>query len=126
MDNDCDGLVDEGFPDADGDGLKDCRDDCDLVWNPDQADGDHNGVGDACEEAALFSRANVATAGFSAGRVDGRDLEVFAAAFGTCPGDPGFSQGANLDQVPPAAGRPGACVGMTDFHLFMDQFARIQ
>jgi hypothetical protein len=36
-------------PDSDGDGVPDNADNCVSVPNPDQADSDHNGVGDACE-----------------------------------------------------------------------------
>jgi hypothetical protein len=35
--------------DTDGDGLIDCLDNCPMTANPDQADGDGNGVGDGCE-----------------------------------------------------------------------------
>lgn len=35
-------------PDTDGDGLKDIDDNCPLVANPDQVDGDSDGSGDAC------------------------------------------------------------------------------
>jgi cysteine-rich repeat protein len=38
--------------DSDGDGVPDCQDDCPLVSDPDQADADHDGVGDACDDAA--------------------------------------------------------------------------
>lgn len=39
-----------GFsPDTDGDGVLDISDNCVFVPNADQADSDHNGVGDACE-----------------------------------------------------------------------------
>ena len=61
-DNNCNGEVDEGFGDRDGDGIKDCIDydddgdgikdmidNCPAVYNPDQADGDHDGAGDACD-----------------------------------------------------------------------------
>lgn len=36
-------------PDTDGDGVPDARDNCPAVANPDQADGDKDDVGDACE-----------------------------------------------------------------------------
>jgi hypothetical protein len=124
-DNDCDGMTDEGFPDEDDDAAADCADDCFLIWNPDQADSDADGVGDACEESTLFSNANLSSAGFSAGRVDGRDLEIFAAAFGTCPGDAGFNDAANLDRIPVSAGAPGSCVSSSDFHLFMEAFGEV-
>lgn len=35
--------------DFDGDGVLNAVDNCPVVYNPDQADGDWNGVGDACE-----------------------------------------------------------------------------
>ncbi len=62
LDNDCDGMTDPAFPNADGDALADCvdpdddgdeRDDasdnCLLVGNPDQDDADLDGTGDACD-----------------------------------------------------------------------------
>jgi len=36
--------------DADGDGITDNQDNCPYVYNPDQADSDGDGVGDACED----------------------------------------------------------------------------
>jgi hypothetical protein len=38
-------------PDEDHDGIPDFRDNCPKVYNPDQADGDHNGIGDVCDAA---------------------------------------------------------------------------
>ncbi len=54
IDNQCPGdsgygLVDEGFPDADGDGVADCIDNCRTTSNPNQTDQDHDRVGDACD-----------------------------------------------------------------------------
>jgi len=37
------------LPDADGDGVPDCRDNCLRTFNPDQADCDGDGVGDVCD-----------------------------------------------------------------------------
>ena len=64
-DNDCDGQVDEGFPDADQDGLPDCWDDdkdgdgvvdaadnCPGTANGGQEDLDGDGLGDACDADA--------------------------------------------------------------------------
>jgi len=36
-------------PDTDGDGIPDFRDNCPNDFNPDQADSDGNGIGDACQ-----------------------------------------------------------------------------
>ena len=62
LDNDCDGQIDEGFPNTDGDsqancvdsdddndGVPDINDNCPLVVNPNQTDADNDGVGDACD-----------------------------------------------------------------------------
>ncbi len=39
--------------DTDADGAPDCLDNCPAVPNPDQADGDGDGVGNACEPPGL-------------------------------------------------------------------------
>ncbi len=62
FDNDCDSEIDEGFEDTDRDDVKDCvdpdddedgvedgEDNCPLTHNPDQADSNQDGVGDACD-----------------------------------------------------------------------------
>jgi hypothetical protein len=51
IDNDCNGLVDEGpsSEDGDGDAIHDLCDNCPLASNPAQSDFDHDGEGDACD-----------------------------------------------------------------------------
>ncbi len=49
LDNDCNGLVDEGF-DVDFDGIADCLDNCPVVANADQSDFDADGLGDTCDD----------------------------------------------------------------------------
>jgi hypothetical protein len=63
IDNNCDGEVDEGFPDTNGNGIPDCAeldsdedglpdvtDNCPLVANPGQEDYEQDGVGDLCDD----------------------------------------------------------------------------
>lgn len=49
VDNDCDGEVDEGCIDSDGDGILDMEDNCPNVSNADQIDSDGDGVGNVCD-----------------------------------------------------------------------------
>ncbi len=62
IDNDCDGVVDEGFIDSDGDTIADCcdadrdgdgiendNDNCIDVFNPDQANQDADALGNSCD-----------------------------------------------------------------------------
>ncbi len=62
IDNDGDTLVDEGFPDTDGDGVADCVDNCAATPNADQADADGDGVGDACDNCVATPNAGQADA----------------------------------------------------------------
>jgi hypothetical protein len=61
-DNDCDGVIDEGFADTDEDGIADCLendkdgdgiadgvDNCPGVFNPGQTDTDFDSLGDLCD-----------------------------------------------------------------------------
>ncbi len=61
--------------------------------------------------------ANLDTSSFSAGRVDGRDLTVFARAWNTCPGDARYNPAADLSPALP-------CIEGDDFHDFMTVFGR--
>jgi hypothetical protein len=44
-------------PDKDSDGIPDVKDNCVDKYNPDQADDDHNGVGNACDPAWIAYQA---------------------------------------------------------------------
>jgi hypothetical protein len=103
IDDDCDTIVDNG-----GDAL------C--------ADGDACSA-DLCDPASgclpVHQTANLDTSGFSATRVDGRDLVVLADAWNSCPGALAYDAAANLDQ---GATVPASCIDLTDFHLFMLSF----
>ncbi len=61
IDQNCDGVADDGLPDRDGDAIADCvdtdwdndsvaddSDNCPTIANQDQADGDDDGIGNAC------------------------------------------------------------------------------
>jgi len=63
VDNDCDGTVDDGYPDTDKDGMANCidpdddndekldqEDNCPLDANPGQYDFDDDGMGNACDD----------------------------------------------------------------------------
>jgi hypothetical protein len=63
IDDNCDGVTDEGFPDTDGNGVKDCitddddgdgipdgGDNCPITPNPDQVNSDNDLQGDACDD----------------------------------------------------------------------------
>jgi subtilisin family serine protease len=95
-------------------------DNCPLIWNAAQEDADGDAIGDVCAPAALCGSADLDRSGASAGRIDGRDLGVFARAYGTCPGQPGSDPRANLDQAPDP---PLGCIGPGDFLLFMSAYA---
>jgi len=54
-DNDCDGEIDEGCDDLDGDGVPNDVDNCPLTFNPTQADADGDQVGDICDNCPTVS-----------------------------------------------------------------------
>lgn len=55
IDQDCDGEdATTAIVDTDGDGVEDARDNCVDVANPDQADTNGNGIGDACEDTTCL------------------------------------------------------------------------
>jgi hypothetical protein len=78
-------------PDADGDGIPDLSDNCVSVPNPDQADSDHNGVGDTCEPVkvqtitfAALTDKTVGDPAFAVAATASSGLEVSFTATGKC------------------------------------------
>jgi hypothetical protein len=78
-------------PDADGDGIPDLSDNCVSVPNPNQADSDHNGVGDACEPVqnqtitfAALTDKTVGDPAFSVAASASSGLDVSFTASGKC------------------------------------------
>ncbi|QDG50588.1 hypothetical protein FIV42_07520 [Persicimonas caeni] len=53
IDTNGDGVPNYRDRDSDGDGIDDANDNCPRVENPDQADSDEDGQGDACDEATV-------------------------------------------------------------------------
>jgi hypothetical protein len=105
LDDDCDTVIDDG-----GNTLCNDGDACSA---------------DICTQAGACSAtpktANLDATGFSATRVDGRDLVVLALAWNSCSPQPAYNALADLD---PVSTPPGACVDAADFHLFMNSFGQ--
>jgi len=74
-------------------------------------------VGCDATSGCFTASANLDGTGFSAGRVDGRDVAVLAEAWNSCPGELRYNPAANLDPF-------GACIDLMDFHVFMNAFGR--
>ena len=87
------------------------------------ADDGYVCTANVCDPASgcVANDVNFDTGGFSATRVDGRDLVVLANAWNSCSPDGRYSLAADLE---PVSTPPGACVDMDDFHLFMNAFGR--
>jgi len=102
LDDDCNGVSDGADaacsaactgilrPDADGDAVPDCADNCPGVVNPLQGDFDDDGTGDACETGVRLCDID------HSGRVDGLDLAIIGRGFGQSCGQGGYDAGADL------------------------------
>jgi hypothetical protein len=93
--------------DSDGDGVCDSRDNCPSIVNPDQADCDHDGAGDACE-IANGSTSDLNHNGtpdtceclgdlLADGRIDGADLGAVLSYWGPASSSP-TSQACDIDK----------------------------
>jgi glucose/arabinose dehydrogenase len=105
IDDDCDNVDDDGANASCGDGSACTADACDGV----------NGC------LPTHRNVNFDATGFSAQRVDGRDLAVLALAWNSCAADAPPSRYNPAAQLDPL----GSCIGDTDFHLFMDVFGNV-
>ena len=79
----------ECVPDTDGDSVPDKYDICPYTYNPDQADLDHNGIGDACETKSPDAGTDIAADRDVVVGQDIRDAETDK--------DPGTSDSGNND-----------------------------
>ncbi|MCC7072554.1 MAG: thrombospondin type 3 repeat-containing protein, partial [Deltaproteobacteria bacterium] len=98
VDLDFDGVTDE---DRNGDGLPD--DNCPSVPNLDQADGDGDGVGNACDVCPDVSDDQTNADGAGRGDACNQDASTACPNFGTYPVDPGqnecFIDGDDDDEI---------------------------
>jgi hypothetical protein len=69
-----------GSADRDDDGVPDCSDNCPGVANPDQADCDQNGIGDACETCGVLPPGVAPSCACDPGTVVNAFLEIHPAA----------------------------------------------
>lgn len=86
----CVGVPNADQRDGDGDGVGDACDNCPRTSNPDQADSDGDGVGDACQKASCAWDLD------GNGIVDGADLGELLAQWGT-PGTADFDNSGAVD-----------------------------
>jgi hypothetical protein len=111
----CDiGAYEVGIIDTDKDGIPDERDNCPLTANPDQADMDFDGIGDACDPTFTSNRCKVIGTGTS-GLLQPRALGVSAdsTSFPVIVGGVTHADRANVRGNLTALGRLGgvACQG---------------
>lgn len=101
-------LFEADFVDADGDGVADDADNCAMVPNPDQFDGDGDGYGSVCDAdlnqdcivnpldlgifRTVFFTADAAADFNGDGVVNPLDLGIFRTLFFTVPGPSGLTQ----------------------------------
>jgi hypothetical protein len=90
--------------DTDGDGVPDETDNCPTVSNPDQADSNGNGIGDACDAPpACIGDLN------NSGAIDASDLAILLGAWGGAGGDLNGSGSTDASDLAILLGGWGNC-----------------
>ncbi len=95
-----------GVPDSDEDGIPDQDDNCPYTPNPDQADSDSDGIGDACA--------------YTLGDLNGDDIVnysdfmIFRSTLGKCDGDTGFMPEADYDS--------DGCITYADYQIWYGHY----
>ncbi|MES2153763.1 MAG: thrombospondin type 3 repeat-containing protein [bacterium] len=87
----------ESVKDSDADGIPDDADNCPGFANHGQADADHDGVGDACDDASAAASSTTAAQHVPAGTEADRDGDGVPDAADDCPTIANSNQ-ANLDR----------------------------
>ena len=80
-------------PDTDGDGISDSRDNCPTTFNPDQADADEDGTGDACDPTPLPVCVPPPTGLVSWWRAEGNAFDSVSLNDGTLRNGAGYAPG---------------------------------
>ncbi len=89
--------------DTDGDGVPDATDNCPTVANPDQADSNGNGIGDACDAPACPGDLN------NSGAIDASDLAILLGAWNGSGGDLNGDNNTDASDLAILLGGWGAC-----------------
>jgi hypothetical protein len=87
-------------PDADGDGIADSADNCPDVANPDQLDGDGDGIGSACDPEDVYEPGTCLDPGLKSNLLATLDADVLV-------GTPGNDTANGMDGDDCIAGRAG-------------------
>jgi hypothetical protein len=122
-------IVETAGPDSDRDGRPDGDDNCTLVANRDQHDGDHDGLGDVCDPCIDGPQLGVdgdadgvddACDACLTGSNHDEDRDGFLDGCDVCPGQPDDQADVDTDGIGDAC---DAAPGVTNTRVFFDSFS---